>query len=179
MTEVGHILLLISLFIFIASIITIFILVKNQSLLNILYKIDESGDLLKKSIKTKYDLVIRSINIIERKLKIVSKKFDEIKKINIEKLSNIEIDRVLTDCNKEIFEIQSDYPKLGIVKSFNGIIEDLKNNEIHLISLRTFYNKNVAEYNNLLKSFPNNIISKFTNRKYKSFYEGKELETNN
>ncbi len=178
MLEVGHILLIISLIIFIICLITIFLLLRYQIVKNFLHKIEESNKLLEKNIRLKYDLVIRSINIIERKLKLASKKFDEIKKINIEKLNNIEIDRILTDCSTEILQIQSDYPKLSNVKSFNEIIEDIKNAEIHLISLRTFYNKNVAEYNHLLKSFPINIISKCKKLKFKFFFEGKEMDEN-
>ncbi len=178
MLEVGHILLIVSLIVFIISLIIIFLLFRYQIIKNLSYKINEADNLFEKNIKLKYELVIRSINNIERKLKLSSKKFDEIKKINIEKLNNIEIDRVLTDCNTEILQIQSDYPKLSGMKSFNEIIEDLKSIEIHLISLRTFYNKNVAEYNHLLKTFPINIISKFKKLKFKFFYEGKEMNEN-
>lgn len=176
MTEVSHTLLVISSIVFFLCLIFIYIIIKYQILSNLLYKINESNKFLEKNIKDKYDLEIRIINIIERKLKIVSKNFEEIKKINIDKLGYIEVDRILTDCNKEIFDIESDYPKLSNIKSFNGIFDDLKLNEIHIISLKTYYNEHVAEYNNILKSFPNNIISKIKNYKFKSFYEGKELE---
>lgn len=176
MLKVGYILLIFSLIIFIICLITIFLLLRYEVVKKFLYKIEEANNLLEKNIKYKYDLIIRSINIIERKLKLASKKFDEIKKINIEKLNNLEIDRILTECSTEILQIQSDYPKLANLKSFNEIIEDIKNTEIHLVSLRTFYNKNVAEYNHLLKSFPINIIAKFKKLKFKYFYEGKEME---
>ncbi len=176
MTEIIHTLIFVSGIVFIFCLLAIFLLVKYQIIYNLLYKIDESNKYLEKSIKDKYELVIRIVNIIEKKLKIASKRFEEIKRINIDKLGYIEVDRILTDCNNEIFDIESDYPKLASVKSFNGIIEDLKVNELHIISLRTYYNKHVAEYNNNLKAFPNNIISKIKKYKFKSFYEGKELE---
>lgn len=176
MSEVNYIILLIPLFILIISLFSIFLLAKHNQLTNLLYKLDYSNQLIEKNLETKYNLIVRSINIIERKIKIVSKNFEEIKKINIKKLDAIELDKVLSVSNNEIIEIHIDYTKLSNVKSFNEIIEDLKSNELNLISLRTYYNKNVAEYNNLLQNFPNNIITKFKKLKLKTFYEGKELE---
>lgn len=178
MLEFENMLFIISLIIFIICLTTIYLLSRYQIIKTYLYKIDEASNLLEKSIKFKFDLVIRIINIIERKLKLSSKNFEEIKKINIEKISNIEIDRVLSECSEEIFQIQSDYPKLSSQKTFNELIEDIKNTDIHLISLRTFHNKNVAEYNHLLKTFPTNIIANIKNLKYRYFYEGKEIEEN-
>ena len=64
-------------------------------------------------------------------------------------------------------------PLTEILKNY--IIID---NELLIISLRTYYNKYVLEYNNLIKKIPYNIIAKFKKYQLRTLLEGKELTTN-
>jgi LemA protein len=176
MENLEGILIIFAAIVLLVCMIFLITMIKNNALIDLLYRIDEANKLIDASIRKKYDDLIRIVNIIEKKIKINSKKINEIKKINIDGFDKIEIDNILEEVYKEIKEISSDYSKLNSTKSFNGLLEDLNNNEIHLISLRTFYNKNVAEYNNKLKTFPSNIIAKLKKYNFKVFYEGKELD---
>ncbi len=168
-----------SIFIVLICIFSIFILLKNDRLLDLIYKIDESNNLMDGFITKKYEYLNKLISIIEKKIKINSKKIHEIKKINIEVINKIELDNILELAYNEIREISSDYTKVASTKSFTELMDKLNDNEIHLISLRTFYNKCVVEYNNILRVFPNSMIAKIKKYDLKVLYEGKELNPEN
>ena len=49
---------------------------------------------------------------------------------------------------------------------------------IKIVSIRTYYNKYTLQYNNMIKKFPYNIISKIRKLKIRNIIEGKELDIN-
>lgn len=129
-------------------------------------------------LKIKYDLIIRLINIIENKYKIESKTFDSVKKIKISSLESYKNEKTLTKCYKEILQIKEDNKKKKEIRSFKDIINDYEDNELLIVSLRTYYNKYVLEYNNTIKKFPYNLICKLRKYKIINLLEGKELSNN-
>ena len=54
--------------------------------------------------------------------------------------------------------------------------DDYEDNELHIISLRTFYNKYTLEYNNLIKKIPFNLVAKLKGYKIKTLLEGREID---
>ena len=42
----------------------------------------------------------------------------------------------------------------------------------------TYYNKNTSVFNNYLRKFPNNVISKIHKIKVKTFFDGKDMTDN-
>lgn len=142
------------------------------------YKLKNSEDEFKNKLKEKYNLIIRFIDLVENKYKIDSKTFQNVKNIELDDINNQDNDKLLNKCYKELKEIKEDNQKNKELKNFREIINDYEKNEVYIISLRTYYNKNVLEYNNTIKKFPYNIISIIKKLKIKNLFEGKELELN-
>lgn len=165
------ILVVISALIFISAIITILVLYFKNKIKFLQYKTSISESNINENLKSKLDLVTRSINIIERELKIESKKFEAVKKIRNEKINNIVFDNLLSEATDEIFDIKEDYKEVEKIKSFKGLIADIKNLDILLSGSKNFYNRYASEYNNLTKTFPYNI--------FKKKYQYKQLYINN
>ena len=117
-------------------------------------------------------------NIIEDKYKVESKIFEDVKKMKIDSIKSYKNEKILNKCYKEILQIKEDNKKTKEVRSFKDIINDYEDNELLIISLRTYYNKYVLEYNNLIKKIPYNIIAKFKKYQLRTLLEGKELTTN-
>jgi hypothetical protein len=140
-----------------------------------LLKTQEAEVNIDQELRNKYDDIIRCINIIERKLKLDIKTFEEVKKIKSDKISNFEVDRILSKCLEELLIITEDYPKVKETKSFNDLIKDMSDIEEHLIALRSYYNKYTFIYNKCIKTFPDTIISKIHHFNEKPFYDGKNL----
>ena len=150
----------------------------NEKILIILKKLDQSEIEYKEKYNNKYNILNKLIDLIESKYKTRSKVFDEIKEINMEELHLIDNDNLLNKCFKEILEIRDDNKKGREVKSFKELIDEFNENELHIVSLRTFYNKYTLEYNNIIKKIPYNIVSMFKKYKVKSLLDGMEIETN-
>ena len=85
------------------------------------------------------------------------------------------------DLNKDDKSAADKFKEVSNAYDIIGNAEKRKkydNNELKIISLRTFYNKYTLEYNNMIKKVPYNIISKFKKFKIKNIIEGKELDIN-
>ena len=147
-----------------------------------LYKMltNAENDMLEK-MNNKKELLVKMINYVTKKLKIESSTFDEVNTLEISDLFSFKDENVLDKCYVEIIEIREDNKKsreTKDVKEFNQNIDEYEDNELHIISLRTFYNKYTLEYNNLIKKIPYNIIAKFKKYQLRTLLEGKELTTN-
>ena len=154
----------------------IYFLSKNEFITTIIFKIGMCESDINERLIVKEDYVLRCINIINRQLKLDIKIFEDVKNIKSNKLNNYDKDKVLNDAFVEIKKIYVDNPNLKKVKSFDGIIKDIENIEIELISLRTLYNKWSCEFNNISVKFPYSVICKFRKFKIRSLYEGQELK---
>lgn len=169
-------LILVVLIVFVALIIVIY---KNYNsrLENINEKLNEAKDEFLDKFKDKYELIISFIDQIENKYKIESKSFEEVKEIDQENLSSLKNEKLLNKCYKELLQIKEDNQKNKEIKSFREIIDKYEDNELHIISLRTFYNKYAVKFNNLIKKFPYSIISNINKYTTISLLEGKEIDS--
>lgn len=145
-----------------------------------LYKMlnNAENDLLDK-LKNKKELLTKMIEFVTKKFKIESNTFDEVKNIMIDDLVNFKDENILDKCYSEIIEIRDDNKKTREtkdIKDFNKNIDDYEDNELHIISLRTFYNKYTLEYNNLIKKIPFNLVAKLKGYKIKTLLEGREID---
>jgi len=141
-------------------------------------KLNNAQDEFNEKLNTKYDLTIKLIKLVQTKFKIESKLFEDVKNINKDSLNTAKSDKLLNKCYKEIIQIKEDNQKNKELKSFRELIDKYEDNELNIISLRTYSNKYILIFNNMIKKFPYNIISKFKKYKIKTLIEGKELDTN-
>lgn len=155
--------------------IGIFYLTKSELVVMLVYKMNMCDKEINEFLDIKESLIIRILNIISRELKAEYKIFDKVKNIKTSKINNYERDILLTEAFEEVNKIYLDNPDLKNIKSFDGLIKDVKKNEIKLVSLRTLYNKCTLEFNDLYKKFPYNVICKIRKFKLRSVYQGKEL----
>ena len=170
------ILMIIAIVVFVVAIIAILVINYKNKVKALKYKMNVSEKTIKDNLKDKLDLTIRTINIIERELKLESKKFEAVKKIRNEKISSINFDNILTDATEEIMDIKDDYKEIVKVKSFKGLINDIKDLDILLSGGKKFYNKYASEYNNLIKKFPYKLFKKKLT--YKQLYFDNIMDDN-
>ncbi len=175
MNTLNIIALILVILIILISLITILFRCHNDKLESIVKNLDNTEKECFDKLKNKYDLIIRLINIIENKYKVESKIFEDVRKMKIDSIKSYKNEKTLNKCYKEIIQIREDNKKKKEIKSFKDIINDYEDNELLIISLRTYYNKYVLEYNNLIKKIPYNIIAKLKKYQIRTFLEGKEL----
>lgn len=175
MNTLNIIALILVILIILISLITILFRCHNEKLESIVKNLDNTEKECFDKLKIKYDFIVRLINIIEDKYKVESKIFDDVNKMKIDSIKSYKNEKILNKCYKEILQIKEDNKKTKEVRSFKDIINDYEDNELLIISLRTYYNKYILEYNNLIKKFPYNIIAKIKKYQLRTLLEGKEL----
>ena len=178
MTKFNIILIIIDLVLIIAALV--FILYKNFSeKLNLIKKrLDDSEQECMEKYKIKYESIIKLIDMSLSKYKVESKVFDLAKNIDENEIHNYKDEKLLNKCFKEINQIKDDNPKVKETKAFKELLQSCNENEISLVSLRSYHNKYTVIYNNMIKKFPYNIISKIKRYNLDSLIDGNELETN-
>lgn len=178
MTKFNIILIIIDLVLIIAALV--FILYKNFSeKLNLIKKrLDDSEQECMEKYKIKYESIIKLIDMSLSKYKVESKVFDLAKNIDENEIHNYKDEKLLNKCFKEINQIKDDNPKVKETKAFKELLQSCNENEISLVSLRSYHNKYTVIYNDMIKKFPYNFISKVRRYKLDSLIEGNELETN-
>ena len=147
----------------------------NEKLFSLFKKLNDTEEEYNTKYNKKFDIVNRFIDEIINKYKTESKVFDSVKKID-EVDTSIKTEKLLNKCYKELVQIKEDKQKARELKVFKELINEYEENELSLISLRTYYNNYTVVYNNLLSKFPYNLIAKFKKYKVKNLLEGKELE---
>ena len=85
-------------------------------------------------------------------------------------LNHFELNNLLKTKFNELFQILDDNEKLFKSESLVRIIEEINDNEIDLVAAVKFYNDTVVTFNQLIVSFPSNIIRLLFGYKKKEFY---------
>ena len=101
--------------------------------------------------------------------------FEEIVKLRARKISNFDLDRKLVEANNQFITIKEKYEEINknedIIKYSNDLIDIDDRLKIHV----NYYNKNIAEYNKLIKLFPTNIVARLCKYQEKLFFDRKDM----
>lgn len=166
-------LILVVLIVFIALLVVIY---KNYNsrLLALSEKLNDAKNEYNEAFKEKFELIIKFITQIENKYKVENKTFDDVKELDKDNLND---EKLLNKCYKELLQIKEDNQKTKELKMFREIIDSYDDNELQIISLRTFYNKYAVKYNSLIKKIPYSIVSVIGKYKTVTLLEGKEIDS--
>ena len=138
-------------------------------------KINEAENIIDNELRNKYDLIIRSSNIINKLLKKDVTYYKELEKLKKENISNFEIDRKRSEGENLIQKVKNDYVSLEDNNEFNEIINFLKDSDEILEAAKSFYNKYTTEINLIIKKFPTNIIAIIHKIKTRNYFDGKNM----
>jgi len=127
------------------------------------------------TLRKRFDLLNKSINIIKANTVVEGDILELIVKLRSRKLSNFELDRQLYEAINEFNSYKELYPELMESDTFVKINASLNESENEIIALRKYYNDTITEYNRLVKKFPSNIIAIMYNHKEKAYYDGKNM----
>ena len=117
----------------------------------------------------------RAKPIVEKELKIEDF-LEQIDNDMVNELNHFELNDLLKKSYNDFFQTLDDNEKLFKSESLVHIIEDLNSNEIDLVAAVKFYNDTVVSFNQLIVSFPSNIIRLFFGYRKKEFYSHEKRE---
>ena len=136
-------------------------------------KIDKAEEDINIYLEKKEELLDRTRPIIKKELKLKSFLY---KLDNKNDLDNFQKNDLLKNCYNELFKILDENDKLLKSDSLNSILSNLNENEEQIVGAIKFYNDTVVDYNQLVISFPTNVIAFFKGYKKRDFYNNEKRE---
>lgn len=142
---------------------------------NYIIRINESEAFIDTTLRKRFDLLNKSIEIIKSntKEKDILKVIEDLKTM---KVSNFELDRKLYEAINEFDKYKETYEELRNIESFIKIELGLFESEAEIVAARKYYNDIITDYNKLVKRFPSNLVAKVSNYKTKTYFDGKNME---
>ena len=151
----------------------IFTIINNKFQL-IVIKIDKAEEDINIYLDKKKELLERTVSIVKKELK--SKEFlTDLDKYN-EELNNFEKHNLLKSLYNELFKVIDENEKLLKSDALVKILEELNDNEENIVGAIKFYNDSVVEFNQLVVSFPSNLIALIKRYKKLEFYNNEKRE---
>ena len=82
----------------------------------------------------------------------------------------------LTEYISLLEQIKLDYPDLATNKGFKEVLSENKKASEKLQAAKSYYNKYTSELNDLVRTFPSNIVARLHAITIKPFFDGKNME---
>lgn len=160
-------------FVIISLLAFIIVIINNKFQLTII-KIDKAEEDIDIYLEKKKELLTRTVPIVKKELKI--KEFlGELDKYNND-LNNFERHNLLKSNYNELFKTLDENEKLLKSDSLVKILEELNDNEENIVGAIKYYNDSVVEFNQLVVSFPCNLIALVRRYKKLEFYNNEKRE---
>lgn len=139
-------------------------------------KIDHAECLIDEALRDRYDILIRADKLIKTELENDKTYFKGLDKVKNENISNFDLDRKLTEYINLLEQIKLDYPDLVTNKGFKEIASENKKVSEKLQAAKSYYNKYTSELNDLIRTFPSNVVARMHGIMIKPFFDGKNME---
>ncbi len=139
-------------------------------------RMDKAENIIETNLNKKLDLII-SIN---NEVKKTTGKKDYLKDyVSIRDLiiTNNEKDFKLDEAVKLINELTNDNPDLNNDKEFSKKRQSLREIDELLVSAKNTFNQNALKSNQLIKTFPYNVIAKVAKLRIRSFYSTNKTDS--
>lgn len=138
-------------------------------------KIDQAEVLIDEALRGRYDVLTKIDQLF---IKEIDKKsfFKDLDKLKEENISNFDLDRKLVEYFNLMEQIKIDHKEMATNKDLANLLKEDKKVVEKLSAAKSYYNKYTSELNDLVRSFPSNIIARIHGISIKTFFDGKNLE---
>lgn len=165
--------IIVILIIYVISIYNKFIQVKN--------KVEEALSGIDVALARRYATLTNTVEVVKGYVK--HEKEVLLKAVELRQNPTMK-DRVMVDENQseaitQIFALQESYPELKANQQFLALQDTIRDLEEHLAASRRMYNSNVSIYNNLVLSFPSNLIGNMMNAQKQEYFQATGEERKN
>lgn len=139
-------------------------------------KINQAECLIDDALRNRYDLLLRVDKYIQTELDNDKTFFKGLEKLKDKNISNFDLDRKITEYINLWMQIKNDYSDLNNKKAFKELLNENKRIDEKLQAAKSYYNKYTNELNDLIRSFPSNIVARMHKIEIKPFFDGKNME---
>ena len=138
-------------------------------------KIAEAENNIDILFEKKIQLLERARSIVKKELKL--KEFlEDIDFLKETTINHFEINNSLKALHNELNKMLDEHEKLYKSEALLSIIDEINGNEEAILGSTKFYNDNVVIFNQLVGSFPSNIVALLWRYKKKEFYNNEKKE---
>lgn len=139
-------------------------------------KIEHAECLIDDSLRTKYDLITQYEKLIKDEVEIDKNFLKDFSKLKDNNISNFELDRKLVEYINIISKVKADNADLADNKEMKKLFAEEKKIDEKLQAAKSYYNKYTSELNDLIRTFPSNIVARMHAISIKPFFDGKNME---
>lgn len=161
----------------IISILLLWVVITYNSYQNYIIRINEVETKIDSILRKKFDLVAKSIEVIETYAG--SKVLEEITNLKNAKISNFDLDRKLTEAIIKFESFKDKYEDLETNEVFIKTEMQINEANIDLEACKNYYNDIVTNYNKKVKQFPSDVIAKLSKFKVRPYFDGKNMFDDN
>lgn len=138
-------------------------------------KIEEAENNIDVLFEKKIELLERTRPIIKKELKL--KEFlEDIDFLHESQINHFEMNDSLKTFHNELNKIIDEHEKLLKSESLSALVDEINRNEEAILGSTKFYNDNVVVFNQLVGSFPSNVVALLWRYKKKEFYNNEKKE---
>ena len=143
---------------------------------NYIIRINEAESFIDTTLRKRFDLLNKSIDIIKSVTNTKKNVLEMIKELKSIKLSNFELDRKLYEAINELNGYKEEFQELKNNEAFIKVDLGLLESEAEIVAARKYYNDIITNYNKMVKSFPSNVVAILSGYKVKTYFDGKDME---
>lgn len=164
--------------VFIIILIIVWYILTSNKLNRYIVKIEEADSGIDVALTKRYNVLTKMMDIVKSYAKYEKDTLFEI--INLRKgmtlQEKVEIDHKMSRNFEKINILAESYPDLRSSQAYNILQKSIVEVEEHLQAARRIYNLNVSSFNQLLVTFPSNIIAIQKSLKKKEFFEADDVK---
>lgn len=156
-------------------------IILNNKLNKAMIKVDEASSDIDVALAKRYDVLTKMIEVVKSYTKHEEKIIFEVIKLR----NNMSMDeknnenKKMDACLNKINVVVENYPKLKSNQNYKLLQQSILDVEEHLQAARRLYNSNVSIYNQMLATFPTDLISKSRGMVKRDFFESDILSKDN
>lgn len=143
---------------------------------NYIIRINEAESFIDTTLRKRFDLLNKSIDIIKNATGTKKNVLELIKDLKSVKISNFDLDRKLYEAINEFNGYKESNEDLKNNEAFLKVDLSLIESESEIVAARKYYNDIITDYNKLVRTFPSNIVAKISRYKTKTYFDGKNME---
>lgn len=138
-------------------------------------RVNQAENRIDSNLRDKYDLLSRSFTLFKNKIEVDENITKELAKLKTRKLSNFELDRTLTQIHDKYLAIYEEHKELRESDEIYKANKQMELIDEELVTLRNYYNGNIASYNKMIKKFPTLFIAMIKKYQVRNFYDMKDM----
>jgi len=165
-------------FLAIPLILVLYVVSTYNKFVSVGNKVDEALSGIDVALARRYDTLANMVEVVKGYTK-----HEKEVLVSLVKLRNaptmderLSADENYNEATSKLIAIKETYPELKASQNFLELQKTIRDVEDHLSASRRMYNANVTIYNDLLYSFPTNVIGNYTNATRKEYFGASEAQ---